>query len=125
GLIPIILHEQPNEGKTIIEKFERYSDVGFAIILLSPDDYVSSMKNGESKKTFRARQNVILELGYFLGKLGRERTLALYKFNDQFEFPSDISGLLYLLYDNTRKWKYDLIGELKNHNYDVSKDSIR
>ena len=64
GLDPIILHQQPNHGKTIIEKFEKYSDVGFAIIILTADD-----KGGyktDDNLNFRARQNVILEMGYFI-----------------------------------------------------------
>ncbi|MGB8035837.1 MAG: nucleotide-binding protein, partial [Nitrososphaeraceae archaeon] len=77
GLTPIILHEQANEGRTVVEKFESYaSDVGYAFILLTPDD-VGGKDKAELKP--RARQNVILELGYFMGKLGRDRVCGLYK----------------------------------------------
>jgi len=96
GLDPIILHEQPNGGKTIIEKFEVYSDVGFAVILLTPDDVGCAKDNKANLKT-RARQNVIMELGYFLGRLGRERVCALYK--EGVEIPSDYQGVLYTEYD--------------------------
>jgi len=76
-LNPIILHEQPNKGRTIIEKFENYSNVSFAVIILTPDDIVLDVGQNEQKQ--RARQNVIFELGFFLGKLGRNRVCALYK----------------------------------------------
>ena len=93
NLNPIILHEQPNGGKTIIEKFEDYSDVGFAIILMTPDDKGCLVGKEDAIKE-RARQNVIFEHGYFIGKLGRERVVALVK--GDLELPSDISGVLYL-----------------------------
>lgn len=76
GLEPIILHEQVNNGQTIIEKIESSSDVACAIILLTPDD-VGKLKDSESALKTRARQNVIFEAGYFMGKLGRNRTILL------------------------------------------------
>ena len=76
GYIPVILHEQPNMGRTIIEKVEANSDVGFAIVLLTPDDE-GCVKGGKPEP--RARQNVLFELGYFLGRLGRDRVCALKK----------------------------------------------
>lgn len=80
GLDPIILHEQANQGKTIIEKFEAHAEVGFAVVLLSGDDmaYPASVERKKAKPRPRARQNVILELGYFLGKLGRNKVFILY-----------------------------------------------
>lgn len=76
GLTPVILHEQPDKGRTIIEKFADYSDVGFAVVLLSPDDAGYLKEESSEKARPRARQNVIFELGYFIGKLGRENVLA-------------------------------------------------
>ena len=70
-LEPVILHEKPNQGRTIIEKFERFSDVSFAVVLLTPDDVGRPAGQSEKFDKSRARQNVILELGHFLGKLGR------------------------------------------------------
>jgi predicted nucleotide-binding protein len=112
NLEPIILNEKPDRNKTIIEKFEKYSDVDFAIILLSPDDF--AYRNGESPSEgkFRARQNVILELGYFLAKLDRDGVFILYRQNDNFEFPSDYSGVLYTPYDKSGAWKYKLADEM-------------
>ena len=110
GLTVIILHEQPNKGRTVIEKFEQNSDVSFAVVLLTPDDEVNSSNRSESP-TKRARQNVILELGYFIGKLGRDRVCALYV--DGVEIPSDINGVLYVRYDSTRSWRSELAKEIK------------
>lgn len=116
GLVPIILHEQVNNGKTIIEKFEDYADVGFAIILMTPDDmgYLSGEK--ESIK-LRARQNVIFEHGYFIGKLGRHKVTALVKGN--IELPTDINGILYVAVDNNGAWKLMLAKEIKNAGYNI------
>src|SRR5207244_1787432 len=69
---PVILHEQASRGRTVIEKIEDNSDVGFAIVLMSPDDVGAAASESTSLQP-RARQNVILELGYFLGKLERNR----------------------------------------------------
>lgn len=124
GLKPIILHEQPNKGRTIIEKFTDIKNVGFAIVLLSPDDIAYSKQDSHSNAKFRARQNVILELGYFLGKLGRERVLALYKNEDNFEMPSDYSGVLFTSYDSGGRWMFDLVKELKACGYDVDANNI-
>jgi predicted nucleotide-binding protein len=78
-LEPIILHEQPNQGRTVIEKFETSSsDVAFAVVLLTPDD-LGRAANGPPDLSARARQGVILELGYFLGRLGRTRVCALHR----------------------------------------------
>lgn len=111
GLRPIILHEQPNGGKTIIEKFEEHSaKAGFAIALLTPDDIGGSASKPELQNS-RARQNVILEQGYFFGKLGRARVCALYV--EGVELPSDLSGILYIKQDEVGTWKYQIAKEMK------------
>ena len=119
-LNPIILNELPNRGKTLIEKFENHSDVGFAIVLLTADDN-GKAKSGNDLKS-RARQNVILELGYFIGKLGRERVLPLY--SEGVELPSDIHGLLYTPLDNSGNWKFAVVKELKAAGYNVDANKL-
>ena len=97
GLSPIVLHREVDQGATIIEKFEKHSDVGYAIILLTPDDVsypVDQIKVQESvrKVEYRARPNVIFEFGYFVGKLGRSNVCCLHK--GDVVVPSDLDGLI-------------------------------
>lgn len=120
GLNPIILHEQANSGQTVIEKFENNSDVGFAIILLTCDDLGKTKTDEE--ENYRARQNVILEMGYFIGKLGRNRVFPLYE--SGVELPSDLSGIVYNPLDDSGKWKFDLVKELKAVNYNIDANKI-
>lgn len=100
ALKPIILHDQDDKGDTIIEKFEDYAEqANFAFVLLTPDDKQDVA--GKSDRQWRARQNVIMELGWFLAKLGRRRVVLLYKAG--VEIPSDISGVLYLEFNESVK----------------------
>lgn len=121
GLSPIILHEKPDMGRTIIEKFEDYSDVGFAIILLTPDDMGYPKDKSEEAKS-RARQNVIFELGYFIGKIGREKVCALYK--EGVELPSDIQGVLYVQMDPVEGWHMKLAREIKHAEIEVDLNKV-
>lgn len=123
GLNPIILHEQPDQGRTIIEKFTDHSNVGFAVVLLSPDDIGYSVKAGPEDQKYRARQNVILELGFFLGKLGRRKVVVLHKGSD-LELPSDYQGVLYTPYDNGGAWQYKLAKELRACGYEVDTNDL-
>ena len=116
SLKPVILHEQPNEGRTIIEKFEDHAHVGFAVVLLTPDD-VGSLKEEKTNLKSRARQNVIFEFGYFIGKLDRKRVCALVK--GDVEKPSDYDGVLYIPLDDSDGWKMRLIRELKTAGFEV------
>ncbi|MGC1928374.1 MAG: nucleotide-binding protein [Candidatus Nitrosopolaris sp.] len=117
GLKPIILHEQPNNGKAVIEKFEQYaSKVGYAFVLLTPDDIGGKDRRNLSE---RARQNVILELGYFMAKLGRDKVCGLYKGN--VELPSDVLGVLYLKYENSiQERAFDISQELSSNGYKIT-----
>lgn len=99
GLAPIVLSEQPSFGMTILEKIERNADADYAIAILSPAEASST-----------ARQNVLLELGFFLGRLGRRRVCALV--TPGMEIPSDIHGLLYVEKDDRGRWKHVLTREL-------------
>jgi predicted nucleotide-binding protein len=109
-LDPIILHEQPNQGRTIIEKFEAYAAVNYALVLLTPDD-VGHPTNDPAQARPRARQNVVLELGFFLGKLGRHRVCVLY--SGDVEIPSDYQGVLYVQLDDRGAWRLAVAREMK------------
>ena len=115
-LTPIILHEQASEGETIIEKIERYSNVGFGIVLYTPCDKGGLANDGAELK-YRARQNVIFEHGYLIGKLERKNVCALVK-NDV-EKPNDISGVVYVSYDESGAWKIEIAKELKAAGYNI------
>lgn len=109
GLEEIILSERPDGSRTIIEKFEAESgDVSFAIVLMTPDDSGNALA-AESIR-LRARQNVLYELGYFAGKLGRGKVLVLKK--GDIEIPSDLAGVLYTELDEHGGWKRKLLSEL-------------
>lgn len=124
GLEPIILHEKANRGRTIIQKFTEHSDVSFAIALLSADDVGYTINDKPENGKFRARQNVILELGFFLGKIGLQNVVALYETDDNFEFPSDYQGVIFIPYDKGGRWKIDLLRELKASNFNVDANRI-
>ena len=121
---PIILHEQPNEGRTVIEKFEDHANVGFAVILLTPDDEgrLRAGTRDSGALNPRARQNVLLELGFFLGKLGRERTCAITK--GEVEIPSDYKGVVLTVMDDAGAWKKELARELKTAGMDLDLDRL-
>ena len=118
GFEAIILHEQANQGRTVIEKVEANGDVGFAVVLLTPDDQ-GCAKGGALEP--RARQNVLLELGYFIGRLGRGRVCALTR--GELEIPSDFAGVVWEKMDDGHGWKLGLARELKaaGHNVDLNK----
>lgn len=118
GLEAIILHEQASGGKTIIEKIEEYSNVSFGIVLYTPCDFGGKQGNKESP---RARQNVVFEHGYLIGKLGRNRVAALVK--GDVETPNDISGVVYIPM-NSEEWKIGLAKELRNNGLKVDMNLI-
>jgi predicted nucleotide-binding protein len=121
GLEPIILHEKASEGRTIIEKFEEYSDVGFAVVLLTPDD-VGGQASTPSDLKSRARQNVILELGYFMGRLSRRNVCALYK--QGVEIPSDFQAVLYVEIDSAGAWRQKLAQEFIAAKFTINLDAL-
>ena len=118
-LEPVILQEQPDRSRTIIEKFEDYAQVGFAIALFTPDDFGGL--EGDDPQS-RARQNVVFEFGYFIGKYGRERVRALVK--GDIEIPSDYSGVLYIPLDDSDGWKMRLARALKSAGFDVDANRL-
>ena len=120
GLEPIILHRQASSGRTIIEKLEHYSNVGFAIILYTPCDV--GAKAGELISSYRARQNVVFEHGYLIGKIGRSRITAIVK--GQVETPNDISGVVYIAMDENENWKEEIKTEMRSSGYQISNERI-
>ncbi|HEX8249562.1 MAG TPA: nucleotide-binding protein [Pyrinomonadaceae bacterium] len=119
-LKPIILREQASGGKTIIEKIEEYSDVDFAIVLLTPDDFGNSAKNLTSILP-RARQNVIAELGYMMAKLGRDKICLL---NKGVEIPSDFQGIVCVELNESEGWKMDLAKEMKKAGLEIDMNKL-
>ena len=116
GLEVIILHEQANKGMAIIEKLEKHMDVGFAIVLLTPDDVGALHENANNLQP-RARQNVIFELGLFIGQLGRRRVCTLYK--GPIELPSDYQGMVFIPMDDGGGWRPNVAKELKEAGFAV------
>lgn len=112
----VVLEDQPNQGRTIIEKFEANVDVAFAVVILTPDD-VGAPKDEMDNARPRARQNVTLELGFFIGLLGRARVAPI-KVGD-IEVPSDVDGIVYIDFDRGGAWKLALGKELKAAGIDV------
>ena len=111
GFEAIILHEQPDSGLTIIEKIERYADVDFAVVLYTECDLGRAKEMDQKDEKYRARQNVVFEHGYLIGKLGRDHVCALVKGN--VETPGDISGVVYVSMDSAGAWKMQLGKNMK------------
>ena len=123
GLKATILHERANRGQTIPEKFEEHAGkASFAIVLLTPDDVGASEDEKDNLKP-RARQNVVLELGYFWGRLGRARVCVLHK--EEVELPSDIQGLLYVTMDNNDGWQLKLSQEMDQAGLPVDLNKLK
>lgn len=124
GLEPVVLHRQADEGMTVIEKFEKHSEVGYAFILLTPDEVAYLKADAEKpddqrKKENRARPNVIFEFGYFVGKLGRARVCCLY--TGDVALPSDVQGMIYKKFSNNiEEIAYSIIKDLKASGYAIA-----
>jgi predicted nucleotide-binding protein len=116
GFEAIILHEKASRGRTIIEKIEAYTNVGFAIVLYTPDDKGNSeIEANKGILNNRARQNVVFEHGYLIAKLGRDRVVPLVSGN--IELPSDISGVVYI---SDSDWQADIAKEMKDAGYNIN-----
>ena len=118
-LDPVILSEKPSKGKTIIEKFNEYAAVGYAVALLTADDVGSPRHESTAKP--RARQNVIFELGYFIGQLGRDRVCVLTKGKP--EIPSDYAGVVYIPLESG-DWQIPLVRELKAAGFNIDANKV-
>ena len=122
GFEAIILHEQASSGKTIIEKIEEYTNVGFGIVLYTPCDVGALQGQEKDDLKPRARQNVVFEHGYLIGKIGRENVCALVK--GDIETPNDISGVVYIKMEGEKEWKYKVADEMKESGYNVDLTKI-
>ena len=125
GLEPIILHERPDKGRFLLEKFKgEIEDIGYAFILLTPDDQITLHKFNkktheiEDQKLNRSRQNVVFEMGYFMGRLDRQRVCCIHR--EDTELPSDLSGIVYKSYSKSLDELYKSIRiEVKNAGYEI------
>jgi len=116
GRKTIILRDEPNSGRTLIEKFEQHAaEVSYAIIVLTADDKGSRADEAGTRP--RGRQNVIFEMGYFYGLIGRDRVSVLRW--PGVEKPSDMDGIAYITFDDDRAWKTELLRELEHAGFDI------
>jgi predicted nucleotide-binding protein len=121
GLEPIVLAEQANRGQTVIEKVEAYGNVLLAIVLLTPDD-VGCKAGGQLGP--RPRQNVIAELGYFMGRLGRKRVCA-FATSENMELPSDFAGIVWQPFDSSGAWRVSLAREFRASGLEVDWNKVK
>jgi predicted nucleotide-binding protein len=121
GCEPIILHERPNKGRTLITKFrEEAAGVGFAVVLMTPDDHGATAD--EANTNPRTRQNVVVELGFFIGAFGPDRVAALVK--GGIERPSDFDGVVYIDLDDADGWKQQLGRELSAAGFEIDWNKV-
>lgn len=120
-LEPLILDQLISSGQTVIEKLEEYTQqANFGIVLATPDD-IGYPKDDESKKQFRVRQNVVLEVGMLLSRIGREKVAILLSQAEHMEKPSDIAGLIYIPFtDNVEETKLSLAKEMQSNGYSIA-----
>ncbi|XES78335.1 MAG: TIR domain-containing protein [Candidatus Bathyarchaeia archaeon] len=116
GLEPVVLREQPNQGKTLLGEFSEYSDVTFAVVLLSPEDPSTVM--------LKVSQNLVLELGFFLGKLSSKRVMPLFRDVKGFVLPEGILGVTYTRFDREGTWRYKLAKVLQSNGFQVDINKI-
>ena len=121
-LDPIILHENSDMRKNIIEKINDNSHVSFAVVLISFDDLAYSKEKTPDDAKYRANQNVIFELGYFLGRLGNQNVSVIYRKKNDFEIPIEYTGVRWIEYK--MGWYYELIKDLKACNFKVDVNKL-
>jgi len=125
GLASIVLSEEPNQGKKIIERFTKdYSDIEFAIVLLSPDVYVYPKGEEATKRQRTPSMDVTLMFGFLLGKLGKDKVLSFYRETPNFAFPISFEGVRFTPLDDRDTWKLTLIRELKSCGYTVDVERL-
>lgn len=121
ALDAVVLHEQANRGATVIEKFERHAgDAVYAVVLLTADDV--GRAKGSDTDAPRGRQNVVFEMGTFVGLLGRSKVAILY--GPEVELPSDLAGLVYIPLDEGKAWRLELLKEIEAAGISVDRSRI-
>ncbi len=123
-LVPLLLCEEPSQGRKIVECFSDYTDVRFALVLLSPDDYYYSKNETFKKQKLKPQQQVVFLLGFLLGKLGKNNVFVLFRESEGFQIP-DIEGLKAVAFDDRESWKLALIRELSECGVRVDVDPIK
>ena len=125
-LVPVVLCEEPGHGRKIVDHFNDYADVEFAVVLLSPDDYVYAKSEEATKRKLKPRQDVVFELGFLLGKLSKDKVLVLFRESKKglFEVNTDFEGIKTTPFDDRDSWKLALIRELTANGYVVEGDRI-
>jgi predicted nucleotide-binding protein len=125
SLIPLVMCEEPGQGKKIVENFSRdYADVSFAVVLLSPDDFAYAKNEAATKRKLRPQQSVVFELGFLIGKLGKGKVLVFFRECANFEIPTDFEDIKVTAFDDRDSWKLALIRELSNCGLAVDGDRI-
>lgn len=125
GLASVVMSEEPIQGKKIIDRYTAdYADVGFALVLLSPDVYCYPKGEEATQRVRVARQDVTLMFGFLLGKLGKERVLAVYRESPSFAFPLEFEGIKFTALDDRGSWKHTLIRELTGCGYSVDAERL-
>ena len=124
GLAAVVMSEEPGQGKKIVERFADYNDVDFALVLLSPDVYVYPKGEEATKRERIPKQDVTLMFGFLLGKLGKDKVLALYRESPNFAFPIEFEGVKFTPIDERDSWKLALIRELTNCGYMVDAERL-
>jgi predicted nucleotide-binding protein len=121
-LEPIVLHEKPNSEQELIEKIADYAHFSFAVVLVSPDELAYTEEKTSDEAKYRATQNVIFKLGYFLGRLGKQNVTAIYRKKKGFEIPNQYREVLWIEYKTG--WYLKLIKELKAAKFDVDANKL-
>jgi predicted nucleotide-binding protein len=124
GLAAVVMSEEPSQGKKIVDRFTDYADVGFALVLLSPDIYVYPKGEEATKRQRIPSQDVTLMFGFLLGKLGKDKVLAFYKESPNFAFPLEFEGVKFTALDDRDSWKLSLIRELTGCGYTVDVERL-
>ncbi len=117
-IVPVLTCEEPSQGRKIVDRFNDYEDMAFAVVLLSPDDFVYCRNETTTQRKLKPQQNVVFQLGFLLGKLGKSNVFVLLRECENFQVP-DFEGLKTVAFDDRGSWKLTLIRELYSHGFRI------